>query len=99
MIWKVAFLNDDGGEAFEGFGNHILDEFLFLLAGGTRGIEKILESTAFESEGGEAEDFGESLVVEGLHDDADTASDTEFVGHEMGSAHGGVVTTRGGDGI
>ena len=99
MIWKVAFLNDDRGEAFEGFGNHILDEFLFLLAGGTRGIEKILESTAFESEGGEAEDFGESLVVEGLHDDADTASDTEFVGHEMGSAHGGVVTARGSDGV
>ena len=99
MIWEVAFLNDDGGEAFEGFGNHILDEFLFLLAGGTRGIEKILESAAFESEGGEAEDLGESLVVEGLHDDADASGDTKFVGHEMGSAHGGVVTARGGDGV
>ena len=52
MIWEVAFLNDDGGEAFEGFGNPILDEFFFLLGGGTRGIEKILESTAFEGEGG-----------------------------------------------
>ena len=91
MIWKVAFLNDDGGESFEGFGNHILDEFLFLLSGGTRGIEKILESATFEGEGGETEDFGEPFIVEGLHDDADTASDTEFVGHEMGSPHGGVV--------
>ena len=99
MIWKVAFLNDDRGEAFEGFGNHILDEFLFLLAGGTRGIEKILESAAFEGEGGETEDFGKAFIVEGLHDDADASGDTKFVGHEMGSAHGGVVTARGGDGV
>jgi len=91
MIGEVAFFNDDGREAFEGFSNHILDEFLFLLGGGTRGIEKIFESAAFEGEGGETEDFGEAFIVEGLHNDADTASDTELVGHEMGSAHGGVV--------
>ena len=91
MIGEVAFLNDDRGKAFEGLSNHILDEFLFLLGGGTRGIEKILESTAFESEGGETEDFGKTFVVEGLHDDADASGDTKFVGHEMGSAHGGVV--------
>ena len=99
MIWEVALLNDDGRKAFEGFGNHILDEFLFLLAGGTRGIEKILESAAFESEGGETEDFGKAFVVKGLHDDADAARDAKFVGHEMGSTHGGVVTARGCDGI
>jgi len=99
MIGEVAFLNDDRGKAFEGLGNHILDEFLFLLAGGTRGVEEIFESAAFEGEGGETEDFGEAFIVEGLHNDADTASDTELVGHEMGSAHGGVVTARGGDGV
>ena len=91
MIGEVAFLNDDRGKALEGLANHILDEFLFLLGGGTRGIEKILESTAFEGEGGETEDFGEAFIVEGLHDDADASGDTKFVGHEMGSTHGGVV--------
>ena len=91
MIWEVAFLNDDRGEAFEGLSNHILDEFLFLLGGGTRGIEEIFECAAFESEGGETEDFGKAFIVEGLHDDADASGDTKFVGHEMGSAHGGVV--------
>ena len=99
MIGEVAFLNDDRGKAFEGLANHILDEFLFLLGGGTRGVEKIFESTAFEGEGGETEDFGEAFIVEGLHDDADASGDTKFVGHEMGSAHGGVVTARGGDGV
>ena len=99
MIGEVAFLNDDRGKAFEGLANHILDEFLFLLGGGTRGIEKILESTAFEGESGEAEDFGKTFIVEGLHDNADASGDTKFVGHEMGSAHGGVVTARGGDGV
>ena len=91
MIGEVAFLNDDRGKAFEGLANHILDEFLFLLGGGTRGVEKIFESTAFEGEGGETEDFGKTFIVEGLHDDADASGDTKFVGHEMGSAHGGVV--------
>ena len=91
MIGEVAFLNDDRGKAFEGLANHILDEFLFLLGGGTRGVEKIFESTAFEGEGGETEDFGEAFIVEGLHDDADASGDTKFVGHEMGSTHGGVV--------
>ena len=91
MIGEVAFLNDDRGKAFEGLANHILDEFLFLLGGGTRGIEKILESAAFEGEGGETEDFGKAFIVEGLHDDADASGDTKFVGHEMGSTHGGVV--------
>ena len=91
MIGEVALLNDDRRKAFEGLANHILDEFLFLFGGGTRGIEKILESTAFEGEGGETEDFGKTFIVEGLHDDADASGDTKFVGHEMGSAHGGVV--------
>ena len=92
MSGEVAFLNDDRGKAFEGLANHILDEFLFLLGGGTRGIEKIFECAAFEGEGGEAENFGKTFIVEGLHDDADASGDTKFVGHEMGSAHGGVVT-------
>lgn len=99
MIGEVTFLNDDRGEAFEGFGNYILDEFLFLLAGGARGVEEIFECAAFESEGGEAEDFGKAFVVEGLHDDADASGDTKFVGDEMRSTHGGVVTARGGDGV
>ena len=99
MIGEVALLNDDRGKAFEGLANHILDEFLFLLSGGTRGIEKILESAAFEGEGGETEDFGKAFIVEGLHDDADASGDTKFVGHEMGSTHGGIVTARGGDGV
>ena len=76
-----------------------MDEFLFRFGGGPGGVEKILEGATFESEGGKAEDFGKALVVHGLHDHPDAACDAEFMGHNVGSAHGGVVTARSPDGI
>ena len=69
-----------------------MNQFLFRLGGGTGRVEEIFEGAAFESEGGKAEDFGKALVVDRLHDDPDTARETKFMSHDVGPAHGGVVT-------
>ena len=39
LVGKIAFGSDDGGESFEGFGNHILDQLLFRFGSGSGGIE------------------------------------------------------------
>ncbi len=99
MVRKITFGDHDGGKSFKGLGNHALDQFLFLLGGGSGWIEKVFEGATFEGEGGETEDFGKSLVVEGLHDDADAPGDAKFMCDNMGGTHGGVVTPRCTDGI
>ena len=76
-----------------------MNQFLFRLGGGTGRVEEIFQGAAFEREGGKAEDFGKSLVVDGLHDDPDTAGETKFMSHDVRSAHGGVVTPGCTDGV
>lgn len=39
LVGKIAFGSDDGGESFEGFGNHILDQLLFRFGRRSGGIE------------------------------------------------------------
>ena len=39
LVGKIAFGSDDGGESFEGFGNHILDQLLLRFGSGSGGIE------------------------------------------------------------
>ncbi len=39
LVGKIAFGSDDGGESFEGFGNHFLDQLLLRFGSGSSGIE------------------------------------------------------------
>ncbi len=39
LVGKITFGSDDGGEPFEGFGNHFLDQLLFRFGSGSGGIE------------------------------------------------------------
>ena len=91
MVRKITFGDNDGGKLFEGFRNHVLDQFLFRFGGWAGGVEKILEGTTFEGEGGKAEDFGKTLVVQGLHDHSNAPSNAKVVGDDVGSTHCGVV--------
>ena len=91
MVRKITFGDNDGGKPVEGFGNHVLDQFLFRFRGGAGGVEKILESATFEGEGGKAEDFGKTLVVQRLHDHSNAACDAKIVGDDVGTPHSGVV--------
>ena len=39
LVGKITFGSDNGGESFEGFGNHFLDQLLLRFGSGSGGIE------------------------------------------------------------
>src|SRR6202040_611519 len=78
---KISLFGHDAEKFVVSFHNETLHQLALLRRHRSRAVEHVLELSAFENDGSEADFVKQLLVVQSLDDDADAAGDGGVVRH------------------